>query len=238
MTHHPPDTSLRQAAVVSGTALIIMAIAAGFAVGFVFENLIVPKDAVATATNIKNSEMLFRFGIFSWLIIFMLDILVAWALYLFLKPVNKSLSLLSSWLRLMYTAILGTSLLNLVVVLLLLREDESLATLETSHLYALVLLFINAFQGIWSIGLIVFGCHLLLLGYLVFKSGYIPKILGILLIMAGVGYLIIHSGELLVPHFEETKATLELIFILPMIAGEVGLALWLLIKGTNITSEE
>lgn len=98
MTNRNADTSLRQAAIVAGGAIIIMALAAGFAVSFVFESVIVPGDATATANNIKASEMLFRIGIFSWLIIFICDVLAAWGLYVFLKPVNKSLSLLTAWL--------------------------------------------------------------------------------------------------------------------------------------------
>ncbi len=236
MTNRITDVSLRQVAIVTGVALIIMAIAAGFAVGFVNESLIVPEDTVATANNIKASEMLFRTGIFSWLLIFVLDILIAWGLYIFLKPVNKSLSLLSAWLRLMYTAILGIALANLVIVLLLLSGDDYLTVFETEQIYALGLLFINGFHSIWSVGLIVFGLHLFALGYLVFKSGYVPKILGILLIIAAFGYLIIDGGKLLVPNFEDYRATFELIFMIPMIIGEVGLALWLLIKGTKISN--
>ena len=174
-----------------------MAIVAGFATLFVLDGLFVPGDAAATTSNIKASEMLFRAGFLGWLIILICDVLAAWGLYVFFKRVNKSLSLLTAWFRLVYTAILGVALLNFVIVLLLLSGADYLTAFETDQLHAQVLLSLNAFYGLWDIGLVVFGFHLLGLSYLVFKSGYIPKILGILLIFAFVGYLITSGGNLL-----------------------------------------
>ena len=231
LTNPIADISLRKAAIVAGVAIIIMALVAGFAYGFVLDTLIVQGDATTTANNIKASEVLFRIGIFSWLAILILDVLVAWALYVFLKRVNNSLSLLAAWLRLMYTAILGTALLNFVIVLLLLSGADYLSVFETDQLHAQVLLFLNAFHDIWSIGLVVFGLHLLALGYLVLKSVYIPKLLGVLLLIASLGYLITNLANLLLPNYEDYKAITELIFIVPMIIGELGLGLWLLIRG-------
>ncbi len=89
----------------------------------------------------------------------------------------------------------------------------------------------KGFNNIWSIGLVVFGCHLYVLGYLVFKSGYIPKIFGVLLIIASLCYIINNFANLLVNNYEKYKATVELFFSLPMIAGELGFGLWLLFKG-------
>ena len=238
MTNRIADISLRQAALVAGGALLIMAITAGFTVGYVFESLIVSEDAAATANNIRASEMLFRTGILGWLIILILDVFVAWALYVLLKPVHKSLSLLTAWLRLVYAAILGTALLNLVLVLLLLSDADYLTVFETNQLHALVSLSLNAFSDIWSIGLVVFGLHLSVLGYLVFKSRYIPTIWGVLLMIAALGYLITNVASLLLPHYEDYKATFEMVFIVPMIIGEVGLAFWLLIKSKNVEQWE
>lgn len=234
MTNHVTDISLRKAAIAAGLAILVMAIAAGFAIGFVLESLIVPGDAAATANAIKSSEMLFRTGVFSFLIILICDVVAAWALYVFLKPVNKSLSLLTAWLRLVYAAILGTALLNFVMVLLLLSGADYLAALGTDPLHAQVLLFLNAFNGIWAVGLVVFGLHLFVLGYLVFKSGYIPKILGVLLVIAALGYLIINLANLLLLQHEDFKAIIELVLTVPMIIGELLLALWLLFKGVNV----
>ena len=225
------DISQRQAAIVAGVGLLIMFFVAIFAYGFVLESLIVPGDATATANNIIASEILFRSGVFAFLVILILDVLVAWALYVYLKRVNKSLSLFTAWLRLVYAGILGIALLNLVIVLLLLSGADYLVVIGTDQLHAQVLLFLNAFNDIWAIGLVVFGLHLLVLGYLIFKSGFIPKILGILVIIASLGYLIVNLGNLLLPNHQNSIAIIESVFMAPMVIGEMGLAIWLLIKG-------
>jgi len=234
MTNRVTDISLRRAAIVTGVALLIMAVAAVFATDLVLERLVVPGDAAATTSNIRASEMLFRTGIFGWLIILICDVLAAWGLYVFLKPVDRSLSLLMAWFRLVYVAILGTALLNLVIVLLLVSGDDYLAGLGVDQLQGHVLLFLNAFGAMWSIGLAVFGFHILVLGYLVLKSGYIPKVLGVLLLIAFFGYLITNSANLLSPKYESYRAMIEWPFLVPMVVGELGLGLWLLFKGARV----
>lgn len=218
------DISLRKAAIVAGIGLLIMAILAPFANFFVLQSLIVPGDAEATANNIIASERLFRISICSFLIVAILDVVVAWALYVLLKPVNKSLSLLSAWFRLVYAAIFGIALVNLFNVLQLLSGAKYLTVFEPDQLHAQVMLFINAFNNGWDIGLVIFGLHLFVLGYLVFKSGYFPRILGILVIVASLGYLIDSFGKFLLPNYNITIAMFTFI-------GEVLLIFWLLWRG-------
>jgi len=231
MTNQTSDVSQRQAAIVAGVAILIMAVAAVVATDLALGRLVVPGDAAATFHNIQASEMLFRTGIFSWLIILVCDVLAAWGLYVFFKPVNKSLSLLTAWLRLVYAAILGTALAHLIRALLLVRGDAALADMGVKRLQAHVLLSVQAFDGTWSLGLVVFGLHILMLGYLAFKSGYTPKIFGVLLMIAFLGYVLIHSAHVLVPGYENSIKIIEWILLIPMVVGEVGLAVWLLIKG-------
>ena len=163
------DILQRQAALVAGFSILIMAILAGFAYGFVLQGLIVPDNATLTANNIKSSMMLFRVGICSFLVVLICDVLAAWALHVFLKQVNENLSLLTAWFRLVYSAILGTALLNLVFVMLLLNGTSYLSIFEITQLNAFVTFSLNAFNNIWSMGLVVFGCHLYVLGFLVYK---------------------------------------------------------------------
>ncbi|CAF1431540.1 unnamed protein product [Adineta steineri] len=223
--------SQRKAALIAGFSILIMAILAGFAYGFVLQDLIVPDNTTLTADNIRSSLMLFRLGIFSFLIILICDVLAAWALHVFLKQVNEHLSLLTAWFRLIYSAILGTALLNLVFVALLLNGANYLSIFEISQLNALVTFFLNGFHNIWSIGLVIFGCHLYVLGYLVLKSRYIPKILGFLLIIASLCYIINNSANLLLSNYEKYKLTVEVFIGLPMICSETGLGAWLLYGG-------
>jgi hypothetical protein len=230
MTNRIADISLRQAAIVAGVGLLIMAILAPFAEFFVRLSLIVPGDAAATAKNIMADESLFRIAICVYLIVAILDVVVAWALYVFLKPVNKSLSLLAAWFRVVYAAILAMVLLNLVTALHLLSGADYLSVFETDQLHAQAMLFLNAFDYGWSIGLAIFGLHLLVLGYVVFRSGYVPKLLGILLMIAGLGYLIDSFGKLLSTNYNANIAMFTFI-------GEVLLIFWLFIKGARIPDQ-
>ena len=207
MTNRITDISLRQAAIVAGVGSLIMDILAPFAEFSVRQGLIVPGDAATTAQNIMANESLFRLAIYLYLIVAILDVVVAWALYVFLKPVNQSLSLLTAWFRVVYAAILAIVLLNFVIALQLLSGADYLTVFETGQLQAQMMVFLSAFDYGWQIGLAIFSLHLLLLGYLVYKSGgYIAKILGVLLIMASFGYLIDSSGNLLSPTYEANIA--------------------------------
>ncbi len=238
MTQSVTDISLKTAAIVAGVAIVVMAIAAAVANDFTIGSLVIQNDAATTAKNIQNSETLFRLGIYSWFIILICDILAAWGLYIYLKPVNKNLSLLTAWFRLIYVAILGAAILNYLHILDVLNSNGYLEAFGIEQMQSQVMLFLNGFDAAWSLGLAVFGIHILFLGYLAFKSGYIPKIFGILLFLAFVGYFVTNSANILILHYEKYKALLGWIFIIPMIVGEVGLALWLLIKGRKVTLSE
>ena len=227
MTKRNGDISPGKAAIIAGIGLLLMTIFYLMADIFIFQKLIVTGDALTTANNIKASETLFRIGICFILIVLICDVVVAWALYIFLKQVNESLSLLMAWFRLVYAAMLGIALLNLVIVLLLLSGTNYLAIFETDQLNSQVLLFLNAFYDVWAIGLIIFGFHLIILGYLVFKSEYIPRYLGVLLMVAGLSYLIDFFGNLLFPNL---NLAISMIFGW----GELIFMFWLLIKGAKI----
>ena len=227
MTKNITDVSQRKAAVYAGLGLLIMTILAIFANFFVFQKLIITGNAAATAENITANGMIFRIGIFSFLIVIVMDVVVAWALYVFLKPVNKSLSLIASWFRLVYSAIFAVALINYYNIFQILSGAEYLKVFTNEQLNAKVLLSINAFNDGWNIGFVFFGIHLALIGYLVFISGYMPRILGVLLAAAGLGYLIDSLGKILFSNYNLTIAMFTFI-------GELLLMYWLLIKGSRI----
>lgn len=237
MTDQLSDISLRNAAIIAGVAILIMTVAAVFATDLTIGNLIVQDNEVATFNNIKSSELLFRTGILSWLIILICDVLAAWGLYIFLKPVNKGVSLIMAWFRLVYAAMLGTALYNYVEVLLLVSRDSYMTEFNTNQLQLLVMKSVEGFQNMWALGLIVFGIHIYFLGYLIIKSGYIPKSLGILLLLAFIGYVVTNILDLLLPAYEQIKTIIEWIFIIPMLS-EVILGFWLLIKGVKVKQIE
>ncbi|MGX4588325.1 DUF4386 domain-containing protein [Paenibacillus chitinolyticus] len=221
----------RTAALTAGIALIVMTLAAFFSYGFVHESLMAQGDASLTFQAVTSSRTLFKAEILGWVIILICDIVVAWAFYIFLKPVHKHLSLLGAWFRLVYAAVLGTALLNLIVVLLLSGRAGYLSLVNTGQLQAYVRMYLEAFGLIWSMGLIIFGGHLLIVGILAFKSGQIPKIIGLFLLMASIGYMAVHLCNLFLPDYETLTKLLNVVFMIPMVAGELGFGVWLLARG-------
>ena len=141
-----------------------------------------------------------------------LDIVVAWGLYIMLVPANKNLSALAAWLRVIYGGIFIFAISKLYVALQVITAD---GTQTMSNL--------KAFQSIWDMGLILFGFHLLVLGYLTFKSGYILKWLGVFIVVAAVGYIVDGFGKTLSPDYNLNIAQFTFV-------GEVLLIFWLLLR--------
>ena len=135
-----------------------------------------------------------------------------------------------AWLRLVYVAILAASLANLINIITLINNPNYITLLGIEHLQSQILFYATAFFDTWSFGLIIFGLHVLILGRLILKSGFNVKILGILLIIAFVGYTIINSSNLFFPQYEETMVFVGWAFFIPMIS-EVALGIWLLFTG-------
>ena len=227
ITNNTNKTSLGRAALIAGIGLLIMVIAAPFAELYVFPKLIVPANAAETVKNIIVNKTLFTSAIYGYLITFICDLVVAWAFYVLLKPVNKNLSLITAWFRWVYTGIALVALLNLVTVLRLLNTSDTLTGFQPDQLHAQVMLSLSAFRTQWHFGMLFFGVHLGLLGYLVFRSKYIPGILGVLLIIAGLGYLLTTLKPFLFP-------SINLDFAEYTFYGELIFMLWLLIRGSRI----
>lgn len=218
--------TLRQAALAAGFAMLIMG-GTPFAEFYVLPKLVVPGDIEATVQNILSNRGLFVAGMLIYFTTFVADVVVAWALYVLLVPVNRSVSVLTAWFRLVYTVIAFVALLKLFSGFRLLNEPHYLTAFGADQLHAQVQLLLSSFRYEWSLGLVLFGIHLCLLGYLVYRSGYIPRILGILLAIAGFCYVIYSLGPYLYP-----KANLDFLFI--TFLAEPIFTFWLLIRGWKI----
>ena len=219
---------------VAGLGYLIIIVTGIFAEFFVRSSLIVPGDAAATAANIVGSELLFRASIASELVMLTCDVLVALALYVVFRGVDKSLALLAAFFRLAHAAIVGVNLLNTYVPLLLLGDATYLTVFDPGQLHALALLALEAHSFGYLIGLVFFGFHCLVLGYLVFKSGYVPRVLGVLLIFASVGYLVDSFSRTLLSSYPEYEAILTGVVFVPAFMAEVSFCLWLLLKGIDV----
>jgi hypothetical protein len=220
--------SLKKTARIAGILTLIMTVPALFAFGYVNPSLIVPGDATATANNILASEGLFRLGIVADALVFLIEIALTVMLYALLKPVNVTLSLIAAFARLAMTVVQGINLLNHMVPLLLLGDAGYSRAFGSDQLHALVSLFVNAHESVAHIWGLFFALHLAFLGYLVFKSGYIPRILGVLLLVASGCYFIQGFGNLLAPQYKEILSWVGFLSIV-----ELAFPVWLVIKGVK-----
>lgn len=186
-------------------------------------------DASATVTHIMAHESLFRIGVVISLFSYVLFLLAAWYLYILLKPVNKNMALLFLLLNLGGFAILVFSHVNLFSSVMLLSGADYLKVFQPDQLQAQATLFINSYKTGSTIAQIPFGVWLLPLGYLVFKSGFLPKILGIFLIVDCFGLLIYVCQRFIFPDYGVIAYPCWAIGFI----AEFSLTLWLLIKGVK-----
>ncbi|AIQ15197.1 DUF4386 domain-containing protein [Paenibacillus durus] len=222
------------AARAAGISLILMAAAAALSYGYVHRSLVTEGDPGATFGSLTAAPLLFRAEILAWTLIMVCDIVAAWGLYKVLKPVQPGLSLLGAWLRLSYTAVLGAAVSSLVVVSLLTGSSTgAFSSFTANQLEIETMLFLRAFAAVWSVGLIIFGGHLLIVGVLALRTGNVPKIISVLLLLAGAGYIVIHVCRTLWPEAEGLVKGLEWVFMLPMTAGELGFGIWLLFRAPS-----
>ena len=221
--------SIQKIARAAGILILMMVVIAPFSMLYVPSTLIVPGDAATTASHIVANESLFRLAIVSDAVVFLIEIVLCALLYVLLKPVSKTLALVATFARLAMTVIQGINLLTYFFVLLLLSGAGYLTVLAPDQLPALVLLFLNAHESgvlIWGLA---FGLHLFVSGYLVYKSGYLPRIVGGLLIIAALCYFTQSFGNILFPQYKALFASIGLLSIV-----EIAFPLWLLIKGVNV----
>lgn len=216
----PGGAATRRASTTAGIALLLIALLSAFGDLLVVERLVVMDDAVQTAAKVGGSETLFRLGIASLLVVAGLDVVVAWGLFRVFERVDSGLSMLAAWFRVAYAGIFVVAIAELAGVLRLLpeREDASASVLSGVH----------AYRDIWSAGLILFGFHLILLGVLVRRAAYAPTLLGVLLILAGLGYAVDGFGVVLFAGFDANVAAYTFL-------GEVVLIFWLLLRGRRIS---
>ncbi|MDQ1585464.1 MAG: hypothetical protein QOH80_829 [Actinomycetota bacterium] len=200
-----PARSIGRASLVAGVGLLLMSALAAFGKVVVLDGLVTPGDAAQTAKDIGANEGLFRLGIASLVLVIALDLVVAWSLYRVLRPVSARLSMIAAALRTVYA---GVFLI-------------ALGPLWAEHT--------TTFDDIWHAGLFLFGLHLILIGYLASRSRYVPRAIGVLLVVAGLGYGIDTVGRVLTTGTWTDVSSFTFI-------GEFLLALWLVIRGRRLSS--
>jgi hypothetical protein len=210
--------SLRAASLIAGTGILLLAVLAVFGNFIAVGALVTRGDAAKTARDILASEGLFRWGVATLILVAVLDIVVARALLTVFEPVNRNVSAMAAWFRVAYAVVFLVGIAQLVVALGLLGDP-------TQALRA-----IDTYTAVWNAALVLFAVHLLLIGYLAYRSGFIPRVIGILLVVAGLGYLTDGFGVVLVPGYSLNIAQFTFV-------GEVALMISLLINSRRITAE-
>ncbi|HWC69782.1 MAG TPA: DUF4386 domain-containing protein [Actinomycetota bacterium] len=223
--------SVKRTARIAGVLYLVIFIVAPFPFLLGRASLVVTGDAAATAENIIESETVFRVGMVAETVVFLVEIVLAALLYVLLRPVSRPLSLAAAFSRVGEAVIQAANLMTSILVLLVLGGSGYLAVFEPDQLDALAMLFLDANEFMILIWGLFFGLHLLLLGYLVYRSGFWPRVLGVLLVAASVGYLAQSWVHIITSRFDDVLSVIVIVLAVP---GELAFTVWLLWKGVDV----
>ena len=219
--------SLRRTGRVAAIMILVLVVVAP--VGLLLPtSLIVPGDAGATVENITRSETLFRVGLAAQALVFLIEIALPIVLYVLLKAVNKTLSLIAASARVGMAVVQAVNVINHLAVLLLVSGTRYLTVFASEELEALVLFFLNLHSQVELVWGLFFAFHLAILGYLVIKADYMAKFLGGVLLVASACYVVSGFGKILLPRFAGVYAFMGYVSIIELV-----FPLWLLIRGVR-----
>ncbi len=214
---------------IAGVLFLLSLVAGGFGEAYVPSKLIVSADATATAANIRNFDFLYRLGFAGFLVESLCDITLALILYALLKPVSKELSLLAAFLGLIGTALFAFAELFYFAPPLMMGSAGYLQTFSPDQLNALVLLSLKFYGYAGMIFTAYYGMGWIVRAYLIFRSGYLPKFLGVLMAIGGIGFVVRNFALILAPAYASGA------LLLLMFPGGLILTAWLLVKGVDVT---
>jgi hypothetical protein len=230
MTNKTVDTSPQLYARIGGVLYLIIIVIGFCSELFVRDKLVVSGDVTATANNIMASESLWRISIAGDLILLVCAVPLTLILYVLLRPVNKHLALLAVLYNIVEFPSEAASKLCLFAALFLSGNADYLKAFEPHQLHALVTISLKLHDYGFGIDLVFFGFACLVYGYLLFRSGYFPRALGVLMAIAGLSYLTNNFTLILAPAY---AGTTFVILVLALI-GELSFCLWLLVMGVNV----
>lgn len=213
---------------IGGVLFLVSLVAGGFGEAYVPSKLIVAGDAAATWANIKNFDFLYRLGFAAFLIESLCDITLVVILYALLKPVNKTLSLLAALFGLVGTALFAFAELFYFAPLLIMGGADYLKTFAPDQLNALVLLSMKFYGYAGMIFTAYYGMSWIVRAYLIWNSDYLPKFLGVLMAIGGVGFVVRNFALILAPAYASD------VLLMLMFPGGLAMTGWLLVKGVDL----
>ncbi len=209
----------------------LLIIAGGLFSGMlVRETLIEPLDAMATLNNIMANEHLFRLGFLGDLVMVLSDVVISVLFYFLLKNVNKGIAVMATVFRLMQSAILGANLINLFKPMLMIQNYPGLSDTQTASLAHEILIQMQVFEYGYLISGVFFALNCLLMGILLYKSVHFPNMIGLMMLVAGFGYLFNCLANFIAPSLIETS---EMVMLVTAVVAELTFCLYLLIKGVS-----
>jgi hypothetical protein len=208
--------------------LLVSIVAGGFGESYAPATLIVPGNATATAHNIVTSDLFYRLGFLAYLAEAACDVALAFLLYVLLRPVHANLAFLALLFRIMATATFAFAELFYFIPSLILSGDGYLKTFSPNQLHSLALLSLNVYTTAGYLFDLFYGFASIILGYLMFRSGYFPRVLGALLALGGLGFVTNNILFVLAP------ASASFLLLVPTILAMLLLGLWLLVRGVDV----
>ena len=215
----------------SGIAYLLIFISGFYANFAILESLVDFKDPITTTTNIITNHSQFGNGLFGFAVMVIFDLLLVWSLFKITFNVNKLLSYVASLFRLLHALLFILGLIYLFEVYM-----KTSGVMNSDSLQHEIFTSLVNFDLLWTIGLLFFAVHLSLLGILVIKSVNIPKVLGILLFLASIGYFVDSLAKLFFESYNHFKSYFEILVILTGVIGELSFTIWLLLKGFKKTT--
>lgn len=220
--------SLRRAALTAGLGLLVMALCAPLAFFQFLPQGIVDGDGAATVERLRTNGMPYLVGTFLLFVTYVMDVVVAWALYWLLRPGQPALSLLTAWMRLVYTGLAFMGLMSYFQAYDLATSSDFNGQVDAAVLHAQVLFQLSGAGTITAVALLFFGVHLLVLGVTIWRAPHVPRWTGAAVILAGASYVLLHGAQYLVPE-------LSLGWLMLFALGELVFMLWMLIAGWWLT---
>jgi len=224
----PAGDSIQTYARITGILILVSLIFGGFGEGYAPAHLIVPNDAAGTASNIMSSPLLFRGGFAAYLVEAVCDVVLAVLFYVLLRPVNRNLALLSALFGVVATLTYAFAECFYFAPAVILSGATYLKAFTQDQLNALALLSMRLFGRIAGIFIGFYGLATLIRGYLVYRSGYLPRAIGVMFMIGGAAFVLSNILVVLAPSY----ATPLLLFV--MAPAGIAMLLWLLAKGVDV----
>lgn len=222
---------MKRIAKISGVGYLIIFISGLYANFIALEPLINNDTPSIVIQSILSNSQQLLYAIISFLIMLIFDLLLVLSLFVFFRKVNTSLHFLMVAFRLLNAVVFSIALFKLIEVYYIINNVESIPSLEQQSkiIYALI-----HFETIWLIGLLFFSTHLLFLGGLILKSKHVPDVIGVLILLASLGYAVDSIAALSMENYTAYQNVFAVIVIMPAIIGELSFTIWLLLYGFNV----